>query len=286
MENISAIGFLLVIQCLITSELACKGETLQGDCLKSDGEALLDFKSDLKGSITKLSSWIGGNCCQWKGIGCENNTNVLSINLHNPYPSKEIFENWSSINLSGEILPSLLELKYLRDLDLRGNTFENIPIPKFFGSLKNFQYLNLSYGGFSGAIPPTLGNLSNLQFLDLSDGSLFVRDLKWMTSLVSLKKLKMTYVDFSAVGSQWMEALNKLSFLTELHLCGCRLPGQISSLSPINFTSLSVLNIGFNFLWSKFPIWLLNISSIVFIDLSNNHLYGQISLGLGELPNL
>ena len=174
----------------------------------------------------------------------------------------------------------------MRDLDLRGNTFENIPIPKFFGSLKNFQYLNLSYGGFSGASPPTLGNLSNLQFLDLSDGSLFVRDLEWMTSLVSLKTLKMTYVDFSAVGSQWMEALNKLSFLTELHLCGCRLPGQISALSPINFTSLSALNIGFNFLWSKFPIWLLNISSIVFIDLSNNHLYGQISLGLGELPNL
>ena len=44
MENISAIGFLLVIQCLITSELACKGETLQGDCLKSDGKLFLTSK--------------------------------------------------------------------------------------------------------------------------------------------------------------------------------------------------------------------------------------------------
>ena len=88
--------------------------------MKSDREALLDFKSGFKGFSTRLSSWIGGNCCQWEGIGCENNTNVVI-----------------SMNLSGEIRPSLLELKSLRYLDLSGNTFEHIPIPKFFGSLKN-----------------------------------------------------------------------------------------------------------------------------------------------------
>ena len=101
-----------------------------------------------------------------------------------------------------------------------------------------------------------------------------MHELEWMTSIVSLKKLKINYVDFSAVGSQWMKALNKLPFLTELHLQYCWLLGPISSLSSINFTSLSILNIGINYLWSKFPIWLLNISSIVFTDLSNNHLYG------------
>ena len=37
---------------------------------------------------------------------------------------------------------------------------------------------------------------------------------------------------------------------------------------------------------SKFPIWILNISSIIFIDLSFNDLYGQISPGIGQLPNL
>ena len=127
---------------MITSDLGCKGETLQGDYLKSDRKALLHFKSGLKGSSTRLSSWIGGNYCQWEGISCENNTNVvISINLRNSYPLKEIFENWSSMNLSGEIRPSLLELKYLRYLDLSRNTFENIPIPKFFGSLKNFLFL-------------------------------------------------------------------------------------------------------------------------------------------------
>ncbi|KAJ9693307.1 hypothetical protein PVL29_012175 [Vitis rotundifolia] len=192
------------------------------------------------------------------------------------------------MNLSGEIRPSLIELKSLRSLDLSGNSFDHIPIPKFFGSLKKLQYLNLSYCGFKGAIPPTLGNLSNLQFLDLSsnESQLFVKDLEWMTNLVSLRHLKLNYVNLSMVGSHWMEVINKLSFLTELHLEDCGLSGSISSLNSINFTSLSVISISGNSFWSKFPIWLLNLSSLVYIDVSSNQLYGQISPGLGELPNL
>ena len=195
------------------------------------------------------------------------------------------------MNLSGEIQPSLLELKSLRYLDLSGNKFENILIPEFFGSLKNLQYLNLSNGGFNGVVPPTLGNLSNLEFLDLSSNefkqSLFVKDLEWMISLVSLKILKMDEVEFSMVGYQWIKALNRLPVFTELHLQYCGLSGLISSMSSINFTSLSILNIGGNYyLQSKFPIWLRNISSIIFIDLSDNDLYGQISPGLKQLPNL
>ena len=92
------------------------------------------------------------------------------IDLHSPYYREETYENWSSMSLTGEIRPSLMDLKSLRYLDLSGNSFEYIPIPKFIGSLKNLQYLNLAYCGFSGAIPPSLGNLSNLQFLDLSVG--------------------------------------------------------------------------------------------------------------------
>ena len=86
------------------------------------------------------------------------------------------------MNFSGEIRPSFLDLKSLRYLDLSGNTFEEILIPEFFGSLKNLQYLNLSKGGFNGVVLPNLGNLSNLQFLDLSPHefkqSLYVKDLE------------------------------------------------------------------------------------------------------------
>ena len=51
MEKILALGFLLVILCLTTEDLACQGTTLQRDYLIVDREAL-DFKNCLKGSST------------------------------------------------------------------------------------------------------------------------------------------------------------------------------------------------------------------------------------------
>ncbi|XP_034680072.1 receptor-like protein EIX2 [Vitis riparia] len=96
----------------------------------------------------------------------------------------------------------------------------------------------------------------------------------------------MNYVNLSMVGPHWAEALNKLPFLIELHLHDCGLFGSVSSPSSINLTSLSVIRISDNFLNSKFPIWLLNLSSLVSIDVSYNKLYGQISPSFGELPNL
>ena len=80
-----------------------------------------------------------------------------------------------------------------------------------------------------------------------------MKHIEWMTSLVSLKILKMNFVDFSMVGFQWMEALNKFPLLTESHLQDCRLSGPISSLSSINFTSLSILNVPGNYNAIKVP---------------------------------
>lgn len=49
-------------------------------CLESDGRALLDFKTGLEDPENRLFSWKGTNCCQWKGIRCENNTGaVISV---------------------------------------------------------------------------------------------------------------------------------------------------------------------------------------------------------------
>ena len=289
MGRFSVSSLVVAILCLVTREFVCKGETQLVICLEYDREALIDLKRGLKDPEDRLSSWSGSNCCQWRGIACENSTGaVIGIDLHNPYPlnfadSTSRYGYW---NLSGNIRPSLLKLKSLRHLDLSFNTFQSIPVPKFFGSLKNLQYLNLSNAGFSGAIPSNLGNLSNLQYLDVSSGSLTADDLEWMAGLGSLKHLEMNQVDLSMIGSNWLQILNKLPFLTDLHLSGCGLSGSISSLDYVNFTSLAVIAIGGNNFNSKFPEWLVNISSLVSIDISSSSLYGRIPLGLSQLPNL
>ncbi|KAJ9693382.1 hypothetical protein PVL29_012235 [Vitis rotundifolia] len=298
MERISILGFILAILYFITTELACNCYTHISNNVQSEQEALMDFKSGLKDPNNRLSSWKGSNYCYWQGITCEKDTGiVISIDLHNPYPRENVYENWSSMNLSGEIRPSLMKLKSLKYLDLSFNSFKGMPIPQLFGSLKNLLHLNLSGAEFSGTIPSNFGNLSNLQYLDLSSeypsyvgfeysNDLSIGNIEWMTSLVSLKYLGMDYVNLSSVGSQWVGLLNKLPNLTELHLDGCSLSGSIPSPSFVNFTSLLVISIKSNQFISMFPEWLLNVSSLGSIDISDNQLHGRIPLGLGELPNL
>ncbi|XP_058006572.1 probable LRR receptor-like serine/threonine-protein kinase At1g74360 [Hevea brasiliensis] len=175
-----------------------------------------------------------------------------------------------------------IELKSLKHLDLSGNNFSG-KIPHFFSFLENLLYLNLSFAGFSGAIPPNLGNLSSLQFLDVPSYSLNVDNVEWVSGLVSLKHLAMNYVDLSKVGIGWVVALNKLPFLAELHLAECGLSNFIYSLPSVNLSSLAVLDLPSN---SKLPNWLVNISSLVSVDISDSSLPGRIPLGFSELPNL
>ncbi|KAA8550198.1 hypothetical protein F0562_001882 [Nyssa sinensis] len=260
------------------------------DCLESHHDALIDFKISIKGLENRLSSWHGSNCCQWRGIACDNTTgSVIRIDLHNPYPLSSNTPRYAFWNLSGEIRPSLQKLKSLTHLDLSFNTLQGIPIPGFLGSLKNLQYLNLTTVGFRGSIPPNLGNLSSLQYLNVSSQPLTVYNLQWMTSLASLKHLDMNQVDLSLVGSNWIEFLNKLPFLTDLHLSNCGLFGSISSLGSLNFTSLALIDISLNSFDLKFPDWIANGKlgkNIEVLGFSDNKLHGKLPASIGNMKFL
>ncbi|KDP43570.1 hypothetical protein JCGZ_16857 [Jatropha curcas] len=252
------------------------------DCLKSDREALVDFKSGLKDPENWLSSWQGNNCCQWWGIYCDNSTSaVITVDLHNPY-------KYEVGGLSGEIRPSLTKLKSLRHLDLSSNSFNGIPIPIFFHSLEKLQYLNLASAGFSGKIPQNLGNISTLQYFNVSSDSccLTVDSLEWMTSLSSLKYLALNGVDLSMVGSDWILALNMLPHLSDVHLSFCNLHGSVSFHGFLNFSSIAVIDLSDNDFNSTLPNWVPNISMLQFFDARNSFFNGGIPIGYSDLPNL
>lgn len=259
MYKFTVLGLLLAVVCVITGEYVCNGDSHLGNCSKSDLEALFDFKNGLNDPENRLSSWQGSGCCQWHGIGCNNSTTtVIMIDLHNPYPitSESSSGGYGFWNLSGDISPSLPNLKSLEYLDLSLNTFNDISIPEFLGSLKNLRYLNLSKAGFSGLIPASLVNISSLQFLDVSTefASLSSDSLQWVAGLVSLKHLAMNEVDLSMIDSGFLGIMNRLSFLNELYLSGCQLSGSILSLNSVNVTSLSVLDLSFNSFGPGFPV--------------------------------
>ncbi|GMY32252.1 receptor-like protein EIX1 [Fagus crenata] len=251
-------------------------------CIHTEREALLSFKRGLTDPSGRLSSWTGEDCCQWRGVECNNQSgHVTKLHLQNPFDY--YYSEWT---LRGEISSSLTHLKYLNYLDLSSNDFEGIQVPEFFGNLKNLRYLNVSFANFYGEIPPHLGNLSSLIHLDLHGNVMHTKNLGWLSSLSSLKYLDMGGLNLSRAGADWLHAVNMLPSLLELHLSSCELESLPPSLPFVNFTSLFVLDLSGNQFNSSIPQWLLNLTSLTKLDLNSNSFQGSIPYDFVNLRNL
>ncbi|XP_031400134.1 receptor-like protein EIX2 [Punica granatum] len=189
---------------------SCAAAFTNATCIEREREALLEFKRGLVDNSNLLSSWVGDDCCSWKGVRCSKRTGrVQKLDLRSPCVVSTYFINAplgaflkpGNCTLTGHIHPSLIELQHLNYLDLSWNNFSRTKIPEFLGTLSNLVYLNLSNSFFAGDIPLHLGNLSNLQYLDLTNfrdiydfflhpsGFSTVNNLEWLSGLPSLKHL-------------------------------------------------------------------------------------------------
>ncbi|GLJ41775.1 hypothetical protein SUGI_0864640 [Cryptomeria japonica] len=128
-------------------------------CLKHERKYLLDFKAGLEITSGRLSSWRGLNCCEWESVACDYNTShVIRLDLSSDWYHR----------LSGELHPSLFNLRHLQHLDLARNYFKGIYIPPLLSKLQRLSFLSLSDAGFGGEVPLELGNMSSLRHLDLT----------------------------------------------------------------------------------------------------------------------
>ena len=260
-------------------------------CLDMEKKALIKFKQALTEPSSRLSSWVGEDCCKWRGVSCNNRTrHVVKLKLRNPFSYGD--ERAMMYALSGEINPSLLALKDLSYLDLSMNDFGGAQIPSFIGSLEKLRYLNLSGASFGGVIPPSLGNLSRLSYLDLdlidyNAQSEKSDDLQWISGLTSLKYLNLGGWDLTKASSYWFQTVTKLPSLLELHLPNCKLSHLSLSFQAIkNFTSLSVLDLSNNDFKSKIPYWLFNLTTLSHLNLNSNKFYGALPPAISNLASL
>ncbi|XVF00441.1 hypothetical protein REPUB_Repub04eG0001800 [Reevesia pubescens] len=270
-------------------------------CTDTERGALVVLRDSLTDPFGRLSSWVGEDCCTWKGIKCHDQTGrVTKLDLRNTY---DRLINGGGVGdpteykrscLGGKINPSLLDLEYLTYLDLSLNDFEGLEIPNFLGHLKHLRYLNLSFASFAGEIPPHLGNLSSLQYLDLYADSysstgpweLRSRSLQWLTTLSSLKYLNLGFAKLDSIDDNWLQIFNMLPSLVDLRLHWCELQGLPFSLPSINFTSLSVLDLSENYFNSLVPHWLFNLTGLTQLYLTWDFFSGSISAEFANLKNL
>ncbi|KAM3290578.1 receptor-like protein EIX1 [Capsicum chacoense] len=290
-----------VTNCIKTASLLLTNTT-EGKvrCGESERNSLLRFKQSLTDPSDRLASWVGKECCIWKGVFCDIQTgNVISLDLNdrtsNCYMKKMGYLiPGNSTCLGGNISPALLELRYLQYLDLGGNDFKGLATPTFLGSLENLRYLNLTLSSLIG-VPPSLGNLSNLQYLSLRGHAYpydtversWVKDLSWVSCLSSLKYLDLSYVNLSSA-IRWFEPINKLPSLVTLSLQSCSLRYLPYSLPKWNMTSLSYLSLsGNNFDTYVLPKWLSNATTLETLCMKYSNIQGPISnVEWGKLSNL
>lgn len=280
------------------------------NCIEKERHALLKFREKLVDDSNTLASWeTQKDCCNWKGITCNNQTgHVVMLDLS--YNVSNI--QFAHVPLSGEISPWLLNLNYLTYLDLSFNNFEGFKIPSFLSSFHQLKDLKLAGAGFIGPVSHTLGNLSGLHSLDISRNGIVIDNLEWLSHLSSLRNLNMSNINFTNV-TNWPQSICKLPSLIELHLVSCKLPDvNPKSISLINSSnSLEILDLSDNGLNSSIFFFMANVSkkfvhialmgnklrgpipdvfsnmaSLVHLDLSYNKLVGEIPKSFRNLCNL
>ncbi|KAF2312206.1 hypothetical protein GH714_028509 [Hevea brasiliensis] len=257
-------------------------------CIETERRALLNIKQDLIDDHGHLDSWGSEeekrDCCEWRGIQCSNQTGHITVlDLH----VAELGDRHKP--LRGKINHSLLKLQHLRYLDLSYNDFQGTRLPNFNDSLRKLRYLNISNVGFTGTLSYQLRNLSSLQSLDLSYNNFSkVENLEWLSHLSYLETLDLSGNRLGEDG-YWLHVVNRLPYLTNLHLSSCDLANIIPMSNSLanSSTSLAVLDLSSNYF--SYPVfqWVFNLnSSLVDINLSDNHLEGFVPYAFQYMASL
>ncbi|KAF2323430.1 hypothetical protein GH714_035417 [Hevea brasiliensis] len=206
-------------------------------CIKSEKDALLNFKKRLIDPSNRLMSWVGEDCCSWKGVFCSNRTgHVTKLDLRNT-----VLEADTDFSLGGQ-LPRLAKLRTSsndlpgsgsRSIHLSSNKFEGpltyIPvvsvldisnnflsghIPRITGNMMSqMKTFILSNNHLNGSIPASVCEMDSLVLLDLSDNRLSGRLPHCWHKLKDLLELDVSNNSLSG------HIPISLAFLTRLVLC-------------------------------------------------------------------
>uniref|UniRef100_K4DC65 Leucine-rich repeat-containing N-terminal plant-type domain-containing protein n=1 Tax=Solanum lycopersicum TaxID=4081 RepID=K4DC65_SOLLC len=199
----------------------------------------------------------------------------------------------SNNHFTGNIPDVFSNLQDLYYLELSKNSFIGL-FPVSILSLTCLKYLYMSNNSLSGPLPNNVSILQELVSVDLSFNSLNGTIPSWVFSLPMIYSVSLQHNQFRGIAD---EVIKINPTLYELHLSNNQLSGSFPQ-SLVNLTNLVTLGISSNnitidegmnitflslsslFLSScqlkHFPHFLRNINTLVYLDISNNKICGEI----------
>lgn len=249
--------------------------------------------------LTSWSNTTSTHYCNWTGVTC-----IATDSL----PLSVSSLNLQSLNLSGEISPSICKLPNLSILNLADNLF-NQPIPLHLSQCATLETLNLSNNLIWGTIPDQISQFESLRVLDLSRNHVEGKIPEVIGSLKKLQVLnlgnnllsgsvpfvlanftELTVLDLSQnpfLVSEIPSGIGKILKLEQLVLQGSGFYGEIPD-SFLGLKGLSILDLSQNNLTGVLPESLggLSLINLVSFDVSQNNLFGSFPNGICNAKGL
>jgi Leucine-rich repeat (LRR) protein len=219
--------------------------------------------------------------------------NLFSGRLHElPTVSSYLLEylDLSYNILEGPINMSIFEFPSLKSLSLSGNNFNGSLQLNVIQNLINLSYLHLSHNNFEGPIPMSVFEFPSLESLSLSWNN-FSGPLQpnVIQNLINLSYLDLSHNNFEGpIPMSVFELRNLRSLILSWNNFNSSLqPNVIQNLINLSHLDLSHNNLGLASSKLKtFPQFLINQSTLSYLDLSSNQIHGEIPNWIWNLPYL
>ncbi|XP_075516789.1 receptor protein-tyrosine kinase CEPR1-like [Primulina tabacum] len=250
-------------------------------------------KSTLSGNYS--GKWDDGGYCNYTGISCDDQENVVQIDisgwsLSGKFPVDQVCSFLPKLrvlragnNNFNETFPrGIVACILLEELNM-SSTRSTGSLPDF-SPLKALKILDLSYNRFSGDFPLSILNLTNLEVLNFNENEGFSL-WKLPHNISSLNKLQSMVLTTCMLFGEIPGSIGDMSSLIDLELSGNYLTGRIpKELGKLK--NLKQLELYYNQLDGEIPEELGNLTELEDLDMSVNKFSGSIPESICRLPNL